>query len=384
MLFMVRSALVRRNTFGQSALPETRRRRAAFTLVELLVVIAIIGILVALLLPAIQAAREAARRTECINNLKQIGTAILNHESALNEFPTGGTMPWVRVEQYVDANNKPLPIQPKVMSWAYQILPYREETDVHGMIDNAAVGSWRAVDQIRQTLVPMYFCPSRRKPTQWSNPTRPPGSEEMYWLIDYAGVTPGKPDLVDKPPGDFPGAQFWGDFFGWHRANRCRSAPDSCIYRIPKELEFHGIIVRTDFSLDLVPPGPAGNTAPTKVGRIVDGTSKTLMVSEKRVPPYSYDAGGHGSDDCGWGDGWDFDTMRAAWHPIGRDISLEEFREQSPGVDLGFTLGSAHPSGIHGLFGDGSVRGISYDVDRRTINYLSNRDDGEVIDVSQL
>ena len=90
-----------------------RRPPSAFTLVELLVVITIIGILIALLLPAVQAAREAARRMQCANNLKQVGVALLNYEHACGTFPPGGlTLPsscghswWVRILPYVEQEN---------------------------------------------------------------------------------------------------------------------------------------------------------------------------------------------------------------------------------------------------------------------------------------
>ena len=96
----------------------TRIARTGFTLVELLVVIAIIGILVAFLLPAIQAAREASRRSQCQNNLKQIGIAVQNHHDARRAFPMGRNG-----------------IDQKAVSWAFFILPYMEETAIYNSWD---------------------------------------------------------------------------------------------------------------------------------------------------------------------------------------------------------------------------------------------------------
>src|SRR5262245_33762589 len=103
----------------------TRIARTGFTLVELLVVIAIIGILVAFLLPAIQAAREASRRSQCQNNLKQIGLAVQNHHDARRAFPMGRDG-WKQ----------------KAVSWAFFLLPYMEETAIYN--------SWHSTDEVYQ------------------------------------------------------------------------------------------------------------------------------------------------------------------------------------------------------------------------------------------
>ena len=144
--------------------PLNAQRRRGFTLVELLVVIAIIGILVALLLPAIQAAREAARRTECTNHLKQFVTAMHNHHDVYKIFPTGGTLPWANAKRF--AGNKTDP------GWAYQILPFMEQKDLYEDPDFLGV--------VQKALLPVYFCPSRRAPT----------AQGGRALMDYAGATP--------------------------------------------------------------------------------------------------------------------------------------------------------------------------------------------------
>lgn len=131
--------------------PRCKSRRA-FTLVELLVVIAIIGILVALLLPAIQTARESARRTQCTNNVKQLALACQNHHSAYMRFPDGG-----EAYNVPRTTNSGVPVlaPEQFWGWLYQILPFMEQEALHGHLSDA---------YIQATPVPGYFCPSRRKP----------------------------------------------------------------------------------------------------------------------------------------------------------------------------------------------------------------------------
>lgn len=134
--------------------------RPGFTLVELLVVIAIIGILVALLLPAIQAAREAARRTECTNNIRQIGISLMNYESAKKKFPNGATQRYGSDTK----TGQPFSGDPTMFSWVSSMMPYLEEASLYSQVD------WTLPLGIRNALSPpdrshhikfqTYRCPS--------------------------------------------------------------------------------------------------------------------------------------------------------------------------------------------------------------------------------
>jgi prepilin-type N-terminal cleavage/methylation domain-containing protein len=297
--------------------------RSAFTLVELLVVIAIIGVLVAMLLPAVQAAREAARRTQCQNNLKQIGLAFQNHHDTLNCFPSGGTIPWDGHNTYLPVGTvpvKPLPTKDEKMSWPFQILPYIEQTTLHVQT---------SFSTLETSPISGYFCPSRGGPRHQGG----------RMLNDYAGATPA--DAVNS----------WDQF--WYGAT----------WSVPTSARYNNVIVRSQT-----------RGCPAKFANIKDGTSNTMVVSEKWLHVDRMESGDW-HDDQGWMDGWDPDVMRYTGYP-----PLPDTRFVPSGLpnDPGYMFGSSHPGGVQAVLADGSVRNISFTIDPAIFNWLGHRSDGQI------
>ncbi len=154
------------------------RRRSGFTLVELLVVIAIIGILIALLLPAVQAAREAARRSQCSNNLKQQALALQNYHDTQKCFPSGAINPWGGIN----------PGNGWLINWAIAILPYIEQAPLHAQYNMNLSNADAANKPVVQAIVPPYTCPSDTNGTKLENPGSGTANG-AYRHGSYAGVT---------------------------------------------------------------------------------------------------------------------------------------------------------------------------------------------------
>lgn len=324
----------------------SRRISTGFTLVELLVVIAIIGILVALLLPAVQAAREAARRTQCTNNLKQLTLAMLNHEDTHGHLPSGGWVgSWLGDPDAGYGLKQP-------GGWIYNILPYIEQQAIRdmgsGLTDR---GKW-PVYQERDTLtLDMMNCPSRRPAIPYPNDSghTPFNSRRssFHARSDYAAnagdvrflegsIDPiaykGKPEDVLATP-------------GW-----------------PPKLNLTSGIVST------------GTSVPLR--SITDGLSNTYALGERYINANSYMNGlEHGNDWSMW-TGFQNDIARSTYHyrPDNEDRVPLQDTPNLDGVEDRF--GSPHAGGCIMSFVDGSVSLIGYDVDPEVHRRNGHRWDG--------
>ena len=299
-----------------------------FTLVELLVVITIIGILISLLLPAVQAAREAARRLQCSNNLKQMALGCLQHESAHGWLPTNGWgCYWFGDPDLGFGKEQP-------GGWTYNILPYIELGAIHdltaGKSDTEKKASWTIAIQ---TPVILDCCPSRRPPTV--GPLNPYWQTHPLWL----GNANYSPDMRLAYE-DY--AINGGSFQTW------------------------------PFVSDPAPGnGVSYGCSMVTMAHITDGASNTYLIGEKYVVTDAYYNGDEGTSDMSPYAGHDPNNCR--WG------ATAPYQDRS-GLYAITSFGSAHPGSLNMAFCDGSVQSISYMIDPAIQVLLSNRKDKQPID----
>ncbi len=295
-----------------------------FTLVELLVVITIIGILIALLLPAVQAAREAARRSSCVNNLTQLGIALQNYESAHGVLPPG------TIDKQGPVHNKPEGYQ---MSWLVQLLPYIEEGNTFKHIDFSVGVYDKKNAPVRAINLPLLVCPTY--------------GSHRYPLDALVGAPPG---LMGTPPDAPAGTGTW-----------TISTYAGC---------YHDV----EAPIDVKNTGVMYLNSHISQKDVTDGTSHTIYVGEKLS-----DTG-----DLGWMSGTRA-TLRNTGTPPGRasdHIRVWDGDQPKPPAD-DLTVGgfeSAHYGCCNFLFGDGRTTAISYSVDPKVFQQLGSRADGQLLE----
>ena len=313
---------------------------------ELLVVITIIGILIALLLPAVQAAREAARRAQCNNNLKQLSLACLAHEQANGFFPSGGWgYSWVGDPDRGFGKDQP-------GGWCYNVLPFIEQQPLHdlgiGHPDSPGGDAARTAANLIRVVTPLtqFACPTRR--TAIVLP--------VICVPNYcSGMTGHTSSCYAANLGDNPNIVWWwvpGDY------NSAAS------YNWPSTKDIMGVCY---------------NRSQVTMAMIADGASNTYLLGEKPVNPDCYTANHDGGDDWSMFTGHQDDIVRSVgWpdttYPSGY-YPLPPMAD-TPGISDYSGFGSAHTNGLNMSLCDGSVRFESYTINPEIHRRLGNRDDG--------
>ena len=336
-------------------------QRKGFTLVELLVVIAIIGMLVGLLLPAVQQAREAARRMQCNNNLKQIGLACMNHESGNQTFPSGG---WNST--YVGDPNKGFG-KGQPGSWIYSLLPFMEQNALYQLgAGNTSTSTPKLdTDEVLSTPLNPFICPSRRTPKVYTLGTK------SYSNSNFSANEGAKADYAAC----YGSTQFTVQNTGaYGKKNKD---------------------IRNTASTQ--PTGVIFDCSATKMGELSDGTSNTYLAGEKFVYADKYEDTYNGDThvmysgpqaDTGGTNG--NSNFRSAGH-------YTSFSQNSGSIDANGTsyppmqdkttsnggssnyapsaFGASHAGGFGMCMADGSVHSISYSIEGSVHACLANRRD---------
>jgi prepilin-type N-terminal cleavage/methylation domain-containing protein len=326
-----------------------QRQTCGFTLVELLVVITIIGILIALLLPAVQAARESARRLTCKNNLKQLGLAAQQHIEKHGIFPTGG-WGWFWVGDPDRGFDKRQP-----GGWVYNLLPFIEQRAVYDLPrdgDPAQLTPQQknGARQMTQTPLALMNCPSRRRSVLYPKP----------WNGTFVAYNANSSNVAARS--DYAansGSQGADQYFG---------GPTTLAEGDRTGFGWHDTTASNGISFE---------RSEVRMAHVRDGTTSTIMFGEKYLNPDHYATGNSGADNESMYTGYNNDIFRST-HTSYRIM------QDKPGTECTYRFGSAHPVGCHFALCDGSVRQLNYNIDPTLFSRLGNRRDGTPVDLGGL